>query len=250
MDEPGTGLRERLRQLTALYLQQIKQEIPDNCLFLDIETTGLCSKEDLVIQIAFAKGLGPIQEYVLDWTCHPAVNRHWLEQRLASTRQQIAQRHPDCPFPFDCLRLAQGIAPEEGLRLWKGQWDVQPRPVLVTYNGHFFDVPFLEQMALRFLNERWDMHHCPFVDVGLLMKAAQLNWQWCAGDTPARFATRVYHCPNSRALPWSLNACLKAWDLGREVPALRTSHEADKDVAVLRQLFLRIIQKPRGEVLA
>lgn len=189
--------------------------IPDSYVVVDVETTGLSFKHDLIIQsgivVVSERQATAAETTVLDWTSSPLVDQSWLRSQLANVRKYTG----DCPqFTYDYL-TSEGVDPVGALtniRHIFGEAQSIDIPI-VAHNGLRFDIPLFQTHFWKFLNESFKFEDHQIWDTGYLEKASQLKLNPIPGETLRKFFNRssAIMLPG---LSWSLSeTCAEKYGL-------------------------------------
>lgn len=243
---------EGLKQVVDAYLAAMRGRYPDlprRYLVIDLETTGVDLRSDLIVQIGhcLVDGGQPVDTaaFVLDWAAAGKVTAEWLAERLARTRRYVEEDSAGRPtgrrYRFTPERLRQEGADPLAILAFYASWleDLRQEGVfLVAHNGYHFDCALLERHFQRLLQKPYQFAADEVCDTGMLVKAAQAGLSFWPGDTPQSFSQRVYR-ERLKGVRWALDSfCVPYFQLDRKY-GLRAddAHEADWDVHVTHLLF-------------
>jgi len=199
-------------------LRDLRVVFPDDYLVIDTETSGANVAKDFITQVGWCvvKDRRSVThgDIVLDWTKSDGVNQQWLGERMATTKQALANRGGQ--QHTDMRRMAdEGLPPVEVLyQYWEMIDGVRTSGgYLLAHGGYHFDVPILRQHFREFLSLDLDPASIRLIDSGLMEKAAQAGMLPWPNDTLAGYFERVADA-RLRGVYWSLDRhCVGAYGL-------------------------------------
>lgn len=222
---------------------------PDNYLVLDLETTGLNKREDLIGQIGHCLVIDrkPVdtQGTILNWVGHAGVDTAWLKKRLEETKYHVEHDKYDRPsgrvYHLSIEKmLAEGAAPVPILSFyldWLRELRSQNK-FFILHNGYNFDCPFLENTFQKFLGITWTFGDNEVFDTGVVEKASQINLLPWNEESLRAFSTRMGQ-QRAKGVRWALdNHCAPKYKLLEKYGmALAELHDAGKDAFLTHCLF-------------
>lgn len=220
---------------------------PTDYVSIDIESTGLDSVGDLIIQVGHCCVVGgktitdkQYFDIVLDWTRSGFIDQKLLKERLAYLSRHMAASDKRMHLTYDNLKY--GSDPVMVLRnyynfLLKTQKDGIP---IVAHNGLKFDVPVLSRNFIRFLPPEYNFSFldAKIYDTGIIEKAYQNGLLPYVREPMVEFYRRVYDKFNN-GKKWSLtNYCVGHYNLDKEFNLDMTkAHTAGFDAYITHLLF-------------
>lgn len=224
--------------------RQAGQTVADY-LAIDVETTGLDVRSDLITQVGWARVQGAEVvshgEITLDWTRpHLEVDRAWLAGRLEEIRLKFARKGLAGHVSPESMATG-GVDPLEALETYRaiisdaladGAW-------IAGHNAWAFDRPLIANQL-----RAWDVGpvrfpHDRFIDTFLIEKSRLLRLVPPApgSDAPCRWYDRLAR--DGRQVRCGLDSCAKTYDLGAD-PAL--AHTAGHDCLQVVKLVTKMRQ--------
>jgi DNA polymerase III epsilon subunit-like protein len=214
--------------------------IPDHYLVIDVETSGLDTSEDLILQIGWCevwdRKVHDNGGVVLDWTRHRYTNQAWLESKLNRTRRIMESK--GSRYHWTPAVLSQGIDPIQALADLFAHMNRPDILCLVGHNAWGYDARIIESQFRRFLYQECEFDPHSLWDTGAFEKASQLGTLPKPGENLATFCKRVLAFPK-KGIKWSLSDhCVERYKL-RERHSLDTSraHTAPYDALVTSLLL-------------
>ena len=211
--------------------------LPETYVCIDIETSGMNTRHDHILQIGHClvvnRKVEDRQAIFLDWS--KSMDRTEmtkdelaaLESRTKETVKRIREKGKACHTDWDRL-LTEGQDPYTTLRDYaKFVLELKAdKAFMVMHNGYHFDCRFLSTAFSKYAGDLapkfslpvfigptgtdyWAMDSFWFpdnsvLDTGVLLKAAQINYVPKPNETLRSFATRVCRIPR-KGVFWSLN---------------------------------------------
>ena len=199
---------------------------PKNYLSLDIETSGVNSNEDLILQVGYClvEEGKPVEQVsvVLNWPDSGLVEEDWLRDRLERTRKQIEfakdGRATGKRYDFTYEFLQTGEPPVATLDSFHGLLMDLRRATygFVAHNGYNFDGKMLASHFKNYLHKEWSFLDNELWDTGMIEKASQLNSVPHEGDTLRSFSARVA-AGRFKGVFWNLGEhCVKKYALDQK----------------------------------
>jgi DNA polymerase III epsilon subunit-like protein len=217
---------------------------PDDYLVIDVESTGPCIEQDLVIQVGWCKVVNrkPVENsgIILNWDRSPLVDTNWLRKRIDSTAKYMEeQRGKTYPWSYDALQ--EGERPVAALSRFM---DIltearDTEQLVVAHNGVCFDLPVLTRHFRRYLKINYQFHPDEIWDTGAMEKASQIQELLCYGEQAGDFAYRLVLRSNDYGVRWNLHDhCVPKYCLDERFELdLQKSHTAPFDAFITHLLF-------------
>lgn len=216
---------------------------PRNYCVLDIETTGLDPEVDLILNIGHVivrdgRAVSRMESF-LDWTRDSRVDHDWLQDRMESTRWEMAQRGREYKMSYEKL-VRCGEDPVVVLQRYHDLIKDQQKEksAFVMHNGYNFDAPWLCTHFHDWLGERLEFGPNEIWDTGMIEKACQLDSVPDLCESMRSWAKRVGGI-QAKGVKWSLDAhCVPKYDLERRFNLnVADAHGAGYDSYVTHLLF-------------
>lgn len=227
--------------------------LPDHYLAIDVETSGLSPKEDVVIQLGWAlvesRAVVDRGAVMLDWTRTQSPEWvGWFEGRVAQTRYNIESRTgggygQGAGWNFSLARVrAEGCHPAQAFEQFLGLVD-DCRAGGFKFLGHYglrCDQPMIDRCCRDVFGTDRGFLLAPdeYYDTMALEKGVQLGLPVQPGETWAAFIRRAYSAGGSKVQSSLDRHCAPKYRLAEKHNLdMSQAHEADFD-AVLTHLLL------------
>lgn len=221
----------------------------DTYLCVDVETSGLSTARDYVLQIGHcAVKNGQVvdrQSFFLDWR-RAKIDRavlDWLQQRVYVTELNMTGKGSPKPINWELL-CREGVDPVEALSLYRDWFREMGKMPLVLHNGWAYDTKILAGHFLQFLPEPdyW-FDDNTVIDTGSLLKASQTGVLPKEGETLEAYGVRASR-EGGNKVRWSLHDfAVPYFNLAeRHHFDRRQAHDAQHDAWVTHLLLQELIQ--------
>jgi DNA polymerase III epsilon subunit-like protein len=222
--------------------------MPEDYLVVDVETSGLSTEYDVVVQLGWLRAVGGREvergAIVLDWS--QVLDGHdlrQLERRLGETAAKMSAAGKGRGWTLDRLR-AEGLHPARAVDKLAGF--LGRRPVLVGHNPWRFDLPLLDKLAARLRGLPLGVPPNQCIDTAAMVKAAQSGCTPRPGETYRDYAARANAAGGNKYLSSLDRFCVGRFRLAsRHGVDVAKTHDAAYDCWVchlvyedLRQLVL------------
>lgn len=216
---------------------------PKSCIVFDVETSGLDTERDYIVQIGHlvvedCKPREPM-DIVLDWTRCDAVQHGGMRQRLYEVDHDFRMQGRDYKFNYN--RLAEeGVDPVSVLEIYHELFTQHQNAGchFLTHNGFRYDSKIVASHFRRYLGSTFQFDQHLMIDTGLLEKACQLNMMLEPNESLPSFYNRIEQAI-AKGVFWSLDRhCVPKYDLVRKHGLdMRKAHTAGFDCYVTHLLL-------------
>lgn len=217
---------------------------PDDYVVFDAETTGPIVGTDLITQagLCIVKNRQCVHRdvRVLNWADSDLINRDWLAERMAKTKEIMESKGKTYHTTFDLLRT--GDDPRTVLRDYAEIFeDAREKGFyFVGHNVWNFDRKIFCHHWSRFTPEdpQFDWGENELFDTGMVAKAIQIGSYPWSNDTIKSWAARV-GAVRAKGVFWALdNYCVPTYKLAEKHNLdMASAHDAGFDCYVTHLLF-------------
>ncbi len=228
-------------------------DFPDNYTTIDIETSGLNPKKNLICSIGhtIVRNRKPIENKLsyLNWSLEIGIDQEQLIYDLEKVRLAMERKGKSLLHSYSVLK-EKGRPPRAVLNEYLALFeDMENRnEIAVMHNGWGFDVPFLENAISRWVlsvkKQQFEFDTELVYDTGAITKASQLPIDSVFSPLPAAdesmkdFSLRIanYRAPG---VYWALDGyCADEYRLMEKAGVARNqAHAADVDSLLTHHLL-------------
>lgn len=239
-------------------LDILADDIPDDYLCVDLETTGftfdfLTAPDqdsyvgDLIVEVGFCDAENHFADYyenrVLNWLADgTGVKCDWLENKFRLCTDSMAKRGRVYRMSVDKM-TSEGEDPREIIVDMSGRvaTAIAEGKKLVGFNIFDFDRRVITDVTAEWCGEPLYIPDESVFDVGLLEKANQLDMLPYVGEAAADFFKRVKSV-YAKGVYWNLDACVERYQLQSlyDFDGAET-HNAGTDAMVTHLIFREML---------